>query len=267
MTKGVIYLIYGPKVAERLVVSIWSLRKYWQGPVTVLCSTTAECSLLAIAAIHLNFELIPVHAEPCPHPHWLAKARVPEYSPYDETIYLDADTLVTGPIDDLFGHELTLTEHYKWTTRGSLTRRRIKAFAVLRDRKVDAMIEHQLNNVLPAVNGGVLAFRKDTDGLAEWYELTKRLPEYPLSEQTALQLLTSVLPHRFADERFNRMAEIGLAIRDVRIWHFYGQRHCWPNSQWIPAFQEACELNVGGLADWAGQYDRHVRRLLRDRGN
>ena len=26
-------------------------------------------------------------------------------------------------------------------------------------------------------------------------------------------------------------------------------------------------MNIGGLADWAGQYDRHVRRLLRDRDN
>jgi len=263
MTRGVVYLIYGPKVAERLVVSLWSLRTFWDGEVCVLCSTDEEAAILRPAAIDLDVDLLRIESEKGTHPHWLAKARVPELSPFNETIYIDADTFVTGPIEELFGHPLTLTSHLGWTAGRGKTRKRILRFADLNDPWVDLMIDGQFREDRPAVNGGVLAFQKSNTDLSQWYDLTCRMAGHPLSEQSALQVLTSVLPHRWADERFNRMPGIGKATADVRIWHFYGNRHCRRDSLWLDAFHDALRHNIGGLRDWAGTYDRRVRGLLR----
>ena len=63
MTRGVVYLIYGPKVAERLVVSLWSLRTFWDGEVCVLCSTDEEAAILRPAAIDLDVDLLRIESE------------------------------------------------------------------------------------------------------------------------------------------------------------------------------------------------------------
>ena len=267
MNRGVIYLVYGPKVLERLVVSAWTLRDHWAGPVTVLYSTDQERAVLEPAAKHLDLELMLVETETGPRPHWLAKSRVPQYSPYDETLYIDADTIITGPIDDMFGHDLTLTAHPGWTSRGSRTRRYIKRAMSLEEHGLGDLVRRQLRLEYPAINGGVLAFRKDKATFREWYTITKHLGDHPLSEQTALQLLTGVISHRIADERFNRMTKYGQRTDDIRIWHFIGQTHCYMDSLWLPKFEEAYKQNIGDIQSWAGQFDRHLRRYLGENRN
>ncbi|KKL75073.1 hypothetical protein LCGC14_2058550 [marine sediment metagenome] len=261
MERGIVYLVYGPKVLERLVLSAWTLRQWWYGPVTILYSTDKEYDVLRTASRELGLNMVGVFTETGPRPHWLAKSRVPQYSPYNETLYIDADTIITGPIDDMFGHDLTLTTHPGWTSRDFRTRQYIKQAMSLEDHGLGDLVRRQLHLEYPAINGGVLAFRKDKATFREWYTITKQLGDHPLSEQTALQLLTGVISHRIADERFNRMTKYGQRTDDIRIWHFIGQTHCRPDSLWLPKFHEALEANVGGLQSWAGEFDRHVRRL------
>ncbi len=269
MTQGVLYLICGPKVAERLVVSVWSLRRFWSGPVTVLCSTDAERDLLAPMAKDLNVDLQRIDAEESPHAAYLAKSRLHDWTPYDDNVFIDADTLVVGEIDDLFGQPLTLTPNADWVTTGKRMSRWLKQWYTLGSVTIDTLVDTQLAAAHPAINIGVFAFQKDNPNLPDWHWLTQQFPESPLPEQIAMQLLSGIIMHRIRDERFNRLAVVGHAVDDIRIWHFHGLRHCSAQTNcreiWIPAFREAIARNVGNLQEWAGQYDRQVRRILRDK--
>jgi hypothetical protein len=266
MTQGVLYLICGPKVAERLVVSVWSLRRFWDGSITVLCSTDAERDLLAPMAADLNVELQRIDVEDSPHKAYLAKSRLHDWTPYDDNVFIDADTLVVGEIDELFGYPLTLTPNSDWVTTGKRMRRWLKQWYTLDNPAIDALVDAQLGKAYPAINIGVFGFQKDNPNLADWHWLTQQFPEAPLPEQIAMQLLISTIKYHRADQRFNRLAVIGHAVDDIRIWHFHGLRHCSKQTNcreiWIPAFREAMARNIGKLQSWAGQYDRQVRRLL-----
>ncbi|KKL75072.1 hypothetical protein LCGC14_2058540 [marine sediment metagenome] len=269
MTSGVVYLICGVKVAERLVASAWSLRKHYDGPVTVLCSTDDEQELLSHAATDLGLDLQCIDLSESPHPAYVAKSHIHDWTPYEDTIFLDADTIITGEIDDLFGHRLTLTPNSNWKTTGKRCRRWLQQWETLDNPWINALVAYQVAAPRPFINIGIFAFQRDNPDLDIWHRLTQRFPEGPLPEQTAMQLLTSVITHRMMDERFNRLLDIGCTTDDIRIWHYHGNRHYGRSDStlWRQAFDEAFIANIGGIRNWAGLYDKHVKYYLRGHRN
>jgi len=83
--RGVVYVAYGAPARREAGYSIESLRRYHDWPVTVIGERVAE-------AAH-----IPEPRQD--HGGRWAKVRLDTLSPYDETLYLDADTRVHAPIE------------------------------------------------------------------------------------------------------------------------------------------------------------------------
>lgn len=266
--KGVVYLICGMKVAERLVVSVWSLRQHYDGPITIMVTNDEERTLLdpLITQLCVHIQRVEPDVIKKGTQAYLAKSRIPEWTPYEDTVFLDADTLVVGSINELFGHPLTLTQNAEWVTTGRRSRKWIKMWYDLDVSWITIMANVQLKRPHPLINIGVFQFQKGRLLISRWHELTSLYPDHPLPEQTAMQLLTTILDHRILDDRFNRLSSIGVATEDIRIWHFHGLRHCKPEATcgeiWLPAFEQAYKDNVGGLQRWAGKYDRRVKRWL-----
>lgn len=127
---GVIYSLSGPAYAELLTVSLWTLRRHYWGDVAIVCSgpqcreamePLAEEPRLAPVRL-IDHELPPVRR----HAQYCVKPSVALASPFDRTVFLDADTIVLGPIDELFHAPLTVTQFSNWITTGRIIGGRIR---------------------------------------------------------------------------------------------------------------------------------------------
>jgi len=263
--QGIVYLLCGMKAAERLVVSIHTLRNHWDGSIAILTTTKEEQQLARRIASDLSCQVLLI--QELGNRAMLAKTFIPDYTPYEETLFLDADTVVIGRMDEMFGYPLTLTQFAKWVSNKRFTEKWIRQWKehVKREDFLD-MIQMQLDHPYPALNTGVFAFRRDNANLVLWKTLAGLFPTAKMIDQTAMQILTSTIPHRIMDDRFNNSAIHGHETVDVRLIHFHGgKRHCSDNEYamvWKESFRKAIEANVGGLKEWAGTYDRRVRKLL-----
>jgi len=131
MSSGVIYYNRGISCVVRLIVSIKSLRQYYSGPITVLLED-ANISNLQDFLDKYHVDIFHVDPEKLDN-SYVRKIAISKLSPYDKTVFIDADTLIVGNIDELFNdietHDLCVTQFCNWTSNGRSISRRIKGFS------------------------------------------------------------------------------------------------------------------------------------------
>jgi len=217
---------------------------------------------------------------------------VPTWTPYEESIFIDGDTVVVGSLDELFGHPWTVTHFSDWQTFGRVITGRINKWRGLTPA-IDELIEVQLRGMtvtkreakkikkrglqvlrdgdeylagFPALNTGVFAFQKGYHGLAWWNQVTIAGAGRHWTDEIAAQLIYSHLPEcRLLDDRFNCSPIYGIHKEDVRVWHTHGSKHmrrAQGKKVWIPAYWDAYNANVGGIQKWAGDHDKRVNPLM-----
>lgn len=273
---GVVYVLTGPAHAARLVVSLWSLRRHYDGPVTVITTQpeSHEIGRRCAADTRLRVE----HREASQvagrrNASYLTKIEMLRRAPYPVTLLLDADTLVVGQIGELFRLEaeqqFCATQFADWTTAGRIMRRRILPWRDIEGGGVSAeqmaqFVEGALEP-RPAINVGVLAIRRDAAVLDDWWRLACAGRETFICDEIALQLLSPHYPHRLLDCRYNCSPIHAADRQDVRVWHFHGEKHlkraaC--RQLWLPAYEQAVREDVAGLAQWTPGSDRRLRGFL-----
>jgi hypothetical protein len=98
---GVIYVCMGEHDVEALLVSLSSLRRHWNGAVCVLCAGDENPSLrLACVRLGVEFRSVPCVSEH--YPDELNRLHALEWSPFDESVFIDANTLVRDSPQFLF---------------------------------------------------------------------------------------------------------------------------------------------------------------------
>lgn len=270
MTCGVAYPLTGMAAAERLVVSAWSLRRHWSGPVAI-CATP-DCTELAgrlCDALDCQRHRLPARRTDVRHEHYLLKPTIALTAPFERTLLLDADTLIVDSLDHaLDNHEpLTVAAFSNWVTTSRRMNRRLNWFRG-RSPYVDALVDAAQACAQPAINTGVVVVDKGNPDLLLWKQLTDLGAGLHMSDELAMQLLLAGLdPNRYAivSDRFNCSPIYGVEKDQVVIWHFHGRKHLRKDvcrAIWEPAFRACLADNVAGLADWAGRYDKEVQRAL-----
>jgi hypothetical protein len=273
---GVFYLLTGPAHGVRLVVSLWSLRRHYAGPVTVFTTHTESHEIgdrcrrdPRLRVDHCPTRLADVRRNAA----FLTKLDVLGQVPYPAAVYLDADTLIVGRLDPLIEaanrSEFAATQFADWLSSGRLIRRRIEAWRSVQPRCHDSdwmnsLVDEALQP-RPAVNGGVFAFQQGARLLPQWRELAYAGWNTFICDEIALQLLLPRYPHEVLDCRFNCSPLYGFERTDVRVWHFHGERHlrharC--RELWWPAYRICVAENIAGLAEWQPGADRRLRRFL-----
>lgn len=266
--RGVVYWYHGLHFAARAIVSWWSLRQHWTGPVTVFTDDDESQKMAERAGRDLNLDVQRIKIDRVRrHADYLIKTMIPAWTPYKETVFLDADTVVVGKFEELFGHPLALTSFADWQSQGRKISGRIKGWEG-KSPAIDVMVRKQLATSYPAINTGVFGFQKDNSDLATWHEITKLGAGLHMTDELAMQLLHTEIPHKMFDDRWNLSPFHGVNTMDVRIWHLHGRKHARvgkdPGSAvWMPFFDRCCEENPGGIADWAGNHDKYLRGWLR----
>ena len=271
--RGVIYYNTGTSCAVRLLVSLHSLRNHYNGPVTILsegAESDALCNRIG-GALGAEVKRWDCGVEPGKNRAYLAKTRYHAGTPYDTTVALDSDTLVVGGIGELFDHAenafFCVAQLAAWQTGGRIIGGRLRQWSAHLPELVEPALDFG-----PAINCGVVAFRKNASIFGEWSRLAVPGRELFIPDEVCCQLILPRHPHRILDGRWNRSCKHDDPdAPDTRIIHFHGRKHCRPGlpyhaNKWVAAFDEVMRGNIANVREWSPAGDRMLARHLKARG-
>lgn len=232
-TKGVLYFNRGTRCLVRLLVSLHSLRRHYGGPVAIAVEGDLPGWFkAAVSRFNVQFVSVP----PSKDYHLVVKAGIYRYSPFDHTMFLDADTLVLGPVDEFLEwvekHGCVVAKFNNWKTFGRRIRGRINEW-----RKVDESLSAKTKDYRWAINTGVFGWSNGAAIMPKYHELSARGLKQGCSRKTldeiAMQLLITEHPHKLAPQEWNCSGVYG-DLSKARVMHYHGHKHCRDS--------EACQL-------------------------
>lgn len=258
LNKGFIYILnQTDSFNVRAAVSIYTLRKFTDLPITVMVSKEGiEHDQIKAVCNQFNctFSLIPDDTKKRRAHSLLLKTRTNEWTPYEYTIFLDADTHLENDITQLFDlaakHGFVVTEmgDPPWLLCGGKVSKRIKPW-----------IDHKLfdppNMNEKSINSGVFCFKKDHPIFSEWYDKTAKGIElfggaFYCDEYT-LNLLALKYKALFVPSKYNAYGKYHKDPSKIVCYHHAGAKHfraTWvkndeiivPSSKcWVREFDEA----------------------------
>ena len=270
MTRGIVFLNVCSRYAFPLAVAIATLRKFCDAPVAIICDKDSGLgTALEIAKGNQWGDILVapqwgIHERFIEQETWayLFKTRLPNLSPFKETLFLDSDIVVTGDISELWpqpGDAAVLTKRNGGRHQNLKARLRCRKWA-----HVDAARAARSQNrayPYPPINTGVMAFGRDSGAFcAEWRRLAEANPIHSCDEQ-AVQLIYPDFPVRLVDYRYNASIIHDQHLSDVRIWHGVGRKF-WTDPRgrqiWLPAAKWCLQENLGNAREllhtfaWAG---------------
>ena len=187
------YLMSGPAHCPYLIVSLATLREFYDGPVIVYAYPESFKTVQRIA----DDSRLDIEARRW-EPQWrgknsqfLEKIRLMQRG-VGNACYLDADTIICGPLDDLFSaadnYDLLTTQFGDWVTTGKIISNRVKRLRQF--PTIDqTLVEEVLANTYPSPNGGIFVCRHGCNVLRQWYEWTWEAKSVFIADETVLQIL------------------------------------------------------------------------------
>lgn len=151
LSKGIIYIVSGKKHLQRALISATSLKQHMPDiPITIFSSLSVDSPLfdqvIKIEAKELKGQVKgPAHLSP--------KVDYISESPYDSTIFLDADTFISDSFYELFD----LLNNFDM----AIAHDTFRTFAYENEFLIGHM--RQLPDCYPIFNSGVIAFRKSNE--------------------------------------------------------------------------------------------------------
>ncbi len=273
MKTGVVYLLTGAAHAARLVVSIVSLRRHYDGPIAVFTSRPESHDIGALCSedkrlgvTHHRIEEPKVKK----NRSFLTKIDLLRKTPFPFTVYLDCDTLVTGSIEPLLddSQAFIATQFSDWKTTGRRIRNRIEGWRGLKSKhfRVDELVDSALSQPRPSINNGVVACQRDNPLLRVWYDLAFDGRRKFICDEISLHLLLHHTAHKIVDCRWNNSPRYGVQD-DVRIWHFHGDKHIKDSgvSIWLPEYEKAARAGNAHISHWALSTDNGLKKLIDSR--
>jgi hypothetical protein len=233
---------------------------------------TAEMTRIISLSGKVDAEMVPIPIPDRPRRNkvYVVKAGIPRYSPYEKTVFLDSDTLIDGPIDDLFGkledNPAFVTKFAKWVTTGNKMRKRVNGWDDISPTMSD-LVARAVGTSYPALNTGVLGWQRGASILTDWLAATQAGAGKFIADEIGMQLVYTDHDHILLDDRWNCSPIYGECKQDAIIWHFHGRKHLkneHGRKLWEPAFRECMAQNVAEIRDWAGQYDTEVKTWLEE---
>lgn len=279
MKKGIIYFNYGTGCIPRILTSLHSLRKHYSGEVSIMSQgDDSNLFFQNKAQFDPEFQKLKVDivemtvTVPAGHSYgFLITTLADTYTPYDLTIWLDADTLVRGPIDELFDiaekYEMAVPNFAGWGTTSGAMAKRIKYWTQFYPELIEDA--HKFGS---AVNCGVYAWKRGAKFMQDWY--TKTLPgrDSFIPNETCMQVMLPQYPHKIVDQKFNCSCKYSNAYDpDTRVIHYHGRKHCRLRDGkllnhadlWIAEYKEVLEKNICGIKEWEPGGDRHLGKYYK----
>jgi len=224
MTRAVVYFNKGTKCLVRMALSIASLREVHKDiDVVVYNQGEAHPFLLDVCE---SFRTKIVTLPDSDDKPLVSKVFMLKYLEHDHVVFLDADTLVLKPLDQLFSwteeHGMVFVNFEDWFTRGKTIQGRIVGW---RGLVKDAFIEQALNYGT-AINTGVFGIKKNHPMIDVWCDLVPHGAKRNLfiPDEISAQILIPSFPHYLAPKEYNRSARYGRREGAV-VAHYHGRKH------------------------------------------
>lgn len=261
MNNGVIYFNQGSKCLLRMIVSIHSLIKHYNGPISVISSGQESHKWCHKLFDYTNINIIEASFDESlegKNDVYLKKASVNSWTPYDISVFLDADTLVRGNIDELFEYadkyDFVVPQFTSWTTNTKAIIRRIKGWEEAYPHLMDGAL-----NFGKAVNCGVFAFKKNTEFAIKWCDDIKPGRCNFIPDETGMQVVLQNYRHFVCDQKFNVSCKYSNPhCENARVIHYHGRKHCRLNDDgkiiyngdlWLDEFEQAYKINYLNIKD------------------
>lgn len=226
MSRGVVYFNKGGKCVVRMIVSIYSLRKYYSGSITcIICGEQPEGFIKVLQ--DLNVDILDIPDEGL-YP-LVVKSKLWRYSPYDTTLFIDADTVIVNNIDLVFPiiekYGFCVYRFADWVNTGSHMSNRINAMTSICPEYVKPTFDYKY-----AINTGVVGWSKNgLHFLSEWEELTQKTYDNNVLRIIVDEIVCQMLLHKH--KHFLLGSEYGISIKYGKIpdnpiiYHFHGRKH------------------------------------------
>jgi hypothetical protein len=271
MSKGILFYNYGRGCLPRMAVAIHSLRKHYDGNVTLISDgeeSDAVCNHFAIdARLKVNVIAPLIDVKKDKNHHYLVKCRMHELSPYDVSIFLDADTLVLGDLTPLFAmaeaNEFVVPQFSDWKSSGKTIARRIRGWSDIKPGYVEGAIAFG-----PAVNTGVFGFAKHSAFMKDWFRVARRGRKLFIPDETSCQLMLWRYPHHVCEYFYNASCKYDNCQNPlVRVIHYHGRKHLreglpFNGASWLKAYEEVEKLNIANIKEWTPAGDKRLRKYI-----
>lgn len=253
MTEGVIYYNRGFKCVVRLIVSLFSLRKHYKGPITIFMEGDGLAQLAEDMRKTFSADVI-YDANPNTTTYVRA-VEVCMKAPYDINAWIDADTLILGEISEVFegakDHDIAIAHFAGWDSFGNQISKRIKKYEGLVPQEY---IEKALAYG-PAINCGVYSFPKNSRMLPEWLSVAKKGEKTGMfiPDEVACQVLLPQYKTKILPLKYNVSVRHDPGTKDIRIIHYHGRKHCkeYPLCElWIKEFIETLKTDICHIRSW-----------------
>ncbi|MCK9434648.1 MAG: hypothetical protein M0R32_07450 [Candidatus Cloacimonetes bacterium] len=264
MTEGVIYYNRGFKCVIRMIVSLISLRKHYDGPVTVFLEGEGLKQLSE--DIQKKFKANVIYDANPNTTTYVRAVEVCMKAPYDVNLWMDADTLIVGEFSEFFekgrNHDLAIAHFAGWDSKGSQISKRIRRYENLVPKDyIDKALAYG-----PAINCGVYSFPKNSRILKEWLDVAKKgeSTKMFIPDEVACQVLLPQYNCAILPLKYNVSVRHDPKTTDMRIIHYHGRKHCkeYPLCNlWISEFLKAVETDECHIKSWIEKDCGGDRRL------
>ena len=274
-TRGVIMFNRGEKCLCRAIVALKTLRDNYSGPVTFFLEDPYPHEFDEVCK-HYNVDI--VYNEENPNVKALVrKTETFAASPYDRTLWIDADVVVLGPIDEMFDllddADVAIPHFAGWWSDGKTISRRIHNYddiapEVFGEDAAKEIIERATEHNA-AVNTGIVAYRK-CQFLSDWIALAQRGDgKMFIPDEVAFQVLYPSYDRiKIAPMKYNVSVKHDPGTEDKRIVHLHGQKHCLDYKLcdiWKNVFNEMCEKNEANITHFLKYADKRLKIYLKDK--
>lgn len=198
MTRGIIYIAFGSEYDKLTAHTVYQSRKNTDLPFCILTNIKEESrSIKWVEVSSVCFKYIDLHN----NMNRDIKTRMNEYSPFDETLYLDCDSIIRNKgiekvFDDLKDNDLVLNLFLYWKVGDKLLRIYKKSLL-----KVKADLP------LSVYNGAFICFQKRNQKIQEFFPLWNKfwkangsgreMPALACAIKKSIELKTVKLPKGF----------------------------------------------------------------------
>lgn len=267
----------GPAHLHYLVVSLYTLRKHYDGPIEVW-SYVDSWKFVQKIAQDSRLNIIPQlwHTDyRGKNSQFLNKILMCSKETADVRIYLDADTTIHGPLQDLFleciGSETVFTQFNNWKTNGSVIRARVRRLLDYPDINPDK-VNRVLKEPFPSPNGGIFCCRPTSLVLQQWYKWSWLAKDVFICDESVLQVLQLCYEDRYLKVlkggKYNCSHKYGESIKDPVVYHYHGNSCSRPDksplacAMWWPLYEHCLNENIGNILSWRKQaVNKHMDRL------
>lgn len=265
MDKGILYFNSGNEPVIRSIVSLYSLRKHWNGNVTIFLEKPYPDEFKNVCDF-FDVDFLEFEGNK-DHKVLVRKTEILSKTPYDETLWIDSDTIICGKIDEMFGYlddcSLAIPHFSGWFSDKPLISNRIKKYRKIANKQfLDKALEKH-----PAINTGILSYKRDFPFIKDWIELAiKGSGKMFIPDEVAFQVLYPSYEGIFiAPQKFNVSVKYGNHVKDKRIIHYHGKKHCldFPLCDiWKKEFEYMRKNNIANINSFLKYSDKRLKKYI-----